>query len=123
MPDDRDILRTLGNVCILADTWIKQDTPKLYSVEPGSDEAYYMLVAMCFDLARKMQWLFEVTYGFGPFADPKVAKQLRDDSERINAQGLSWEQRAERVERIVLKRYERIGPKYKKLLQDILEEK
>jgi hypothetical protein len=123
MPDDteriRDIMRALGNICILADTWPKRKTKKLRDLDPKSPEAFYMLATICFDLARKMEYLSEVTFGFGENADRKVARDMYNDYERINKEGLSWEERANIVEGIVLERYGKYESRYDKLVDRI----
>jgi hypothetical protein len=109
--------RALGNICIIADGSMKHSTSKLQSVQPGSVEAYYMVAAFCFDLARKMDYVFKATEGFAEHADRDLAREVkRDNNSLYQEREVDWKTLAERAEGILLRLYNEIHERHEDLL-------
>jgi hypothetical protein len=106
----------IGNVAIVCEKSTSVRRPKLDSVKVGSNEAFYMLAAFCFDLSRKMNYLYRAAREFAPDADPALARQLIVDNEAINAEGLSWEQRARAAEVILRRTVEELTDEHDRVL-------
>jgi hypothetical protein len=114
---DSEALRTaMGNVAIICEKSTSVRRPKLESVKIGSEEGYYMLAAFCFDLSRKMNYLYRAAREFAPQADPALARQLIQDNNAINAHGLTWEQRARAAEAIMLRTVEELTDEHERVL-------
>ena len=64
-------------------------TPKLASVAPNSEEGFYLLATYCFDLTRKMKYLFDATKDFGAFADPAFKARAFQATDAINSPNLN----------------------------------
>jgi hypothetical protein len=115
-PDDiedlEEIERSLGNLCLIADRPITHLRRKLPQVEPGSAESFYLCAAYCFDLQRKLEYTYIALRQFAGRADPRLARRLEADESVLNAKGLTWKQRAQRAERIMLKLYREIGQEH-----------
>ena len=90
-------------------------------VKPGSEEAFYLLATYCFDLQRKFEYLFRATRKFALKGDPALARELLRDEQRINANGLTWKQRAMRAEARMLELQKAIGPDHLRLLQQVAQ--
>ena len=88
-------------------------------VTPGSEDAFYMLAAYCFDLQRKMEYLYLVTRPYGESGDPDAAEERLADQLYINEPGLSWKQRAFRAEARMLELRRRIGDDHRELLRRV----
>jgi hypothetical protein len=118
MPDDFDEIKaTLGALCGLGDTPVRRLSPKLNSVEPGSVEAFYMVATFCFDLQRKLEYMCKATLEYESRMDSGLAREILADNEALQAEGLSWKQRAELAEEIMLRLYREVGPQHEKGLQ------
>lgn len=78
-------------------------------VRAGSEESFYLLATYCFDIQRKLEYMYKATRAFARHGDPKLARQLLADERRINAPGLSWKQRALRAEARMLELQREIG--------------
>jgi hypothetical protein len=115
--DTASIRQALGDLCLIYDESVHQYRPKLATVEPGSIDAYYMLAAFCFDLARKMEYMYKATRRFAEYADAAPAAQVLADNKRINAPGRSWKQVAETTEGILLRLARQIVPEHRRLLE------
>ncbi len=111
------ILEALGDLCLIYDTPVHGLRAKLATVTPGSTDAFYLLAAYCFDLARRMEYVYKVTRRFARFADGAIAAEVLRDNERINAPGRSWKEVAETAEGILLHLAREIVPEHKRLLQ------
>ncbi|MGZ8415298.1 MAG: hypothetical protein ACXW61_12510 [Gemmatirosa sp.] len=88
-------------------------------VKVGTEEAFYLLATYCFDLQRKMEYLYKATRAFAPFGDPVIARQLLADERHINAPGLTWKQRALRAEARMLDLQREIGLEHRRLLEQV----
>jgi len=109
----------LANIAIIAERSTTGKTPKLDAVDIHSDEAYFMLAAFCFDLSRKMNYLFKATQEFGLQGDPELAQQFIEDNDAINRSGLSWEQRARTAEAIMRRSVEELAEQHQRLLMEV----
>src|SRR4051812_13965060 len=78
-------------------------TRKLDSVEIGSPDSVYMVAAFCFDLFRRMQYMYRLAQPFDDLIPPETAREILADHDSMNADGLSWRERAERAETIMLR--------------------
>ena len=78
-------------------------TKKLQSVEIGSPDSVYMVAAFCFDLVRRMQYMYRLAQPFAELIPPETAREILADHETINGAGLTWRERAERAEEIMLR--------------------
>jgi hypothetical protein len=109
----------LANIAIIAERSTTGKSPKLDAVKIHSDEAYFMLAAFCFDLSRKMNYLFRATREFGPQGDPELAQQFIEDNDAIDRPGLTWEQRARAAEAIMRRSVEELGEQHQSLLIEV----
>jgi len=112
----------LGSICLLIDSVQHTRNPKLASVEPGSVKGFYMLAALCFDAARKMEYMFKATRQFAEAADPALAREVLNDNEAVKkAAGRDgdWQKTAEALETIVLRLYNQVGEDHDRLLRRI----
>jgi hypothetical protein len=109
----------LANIAIIAERSTTRTSAKLEAVKIPSDEAYFMLAAFCFDLSRKMNYLFKATREFGLQGDPELAQQFIEDNEAINKTGLTWEQRARAAEAIMLRSVQELGEEHERLLVEV----
>jgi hypothetical protein len=106
----------LGNVCIATSSNPTRKTPKLRAARPGSEEAYYMLAAFCFDLTRKVKYIFDATKEFGIYADPAFKQRALAATEAINDSSLTtWKQRAELAETLMHEMYDATSSDYAEL--------
>jgi hypothetical protein len=120
MQDDRDtdaMKRALGGIALVMEQVVRHNNPKLASVVPGSVDAYYMLATFCFDLSRKVNYAFKATRAFASHADPALAREVLADYERLNADDLTWKERAERAEEIIVRQWTEIGAEHERLLK------
>jgi len=78
-------------------------TSKLASVEVGSPDSVYMVAAFCFDVMRRLQYMYKLARPFAYQIPPDVAQEILADHDAINADGLSWRERAEAAEQIMLR--------------------
>jgi hypothetical protein len=116
----RDSVETaIGNIAIISEKSTTGSSPKLESVKIGSDESYYMLAAFCFDLSRKVNYLFKGTRDFAPEADPELAQRLIEDNEAISESGLTWAERARRAEAIMLRSAGELGEQHERVLNEV----
>lgn len=113
----------LGGACLALD-WIQiKRRSKLDSVTPGSIEAYYMLAAYVFDLARKNEYVYKATREFALRADPKLAAEIKRDNEALDALSGKWEAAARKAEDIMLRLYGEIGEEHERLLNQVAEQR
>jgi hypothetical protein len=101
-------------------------SPKLASVEPDQTEAYYLLATYCFDLQRKMQYLYRILnrlahrvadQGLEDDRLREIARELLADEERLNGPGMTWRQRAEGMERRMIELHAAIEKDREELLK------
>jgi hypothetical protein len=108
----------LGNLCIIVDGSQQHETRKLDSVEPGSVEAYYMVAAFCFDLARKLDYVFKATKAFADHADGDLAREVKADYDVLYDRRVkTWKERAERAEEVLLRLYDEVAKDHDRLLE------
>jgi hypothetical protein len=122
MPHDCKGCETaLGNLAIISEKSTTRTSRKLDAVKPRSDDAFFMLAAFCFDLSRKMNYFFRATREFGLEADPDLARLVLEDNEAINANGLTWEERARAAEAIMIRSVYELGEEHERLLAKVAE--
>lgn len=92
-------------------------TKKLESVEVGSQESFFLLATYCFDLSRKLEYLSKVALPFAEHIPPVIAREILEDTDRINAPGGTWETRARAAEEIMLRLHEEIGEESRQALE------
>jgi len=108
--------RALGSICLLADSIPRKTMPKL-TVEPGSKEGFYMLAAYCFNLSRKMEYVFKATREFGREADSALAREIKTTGDAIyGSPHTSWQEIAEKEEGALLRLFKEIEAEHDKLL-------
>jgi hypothetical protein len=88
-------------------------------VAAGSEEAFYLLATYCFDLQRKMEYIYRVAQAYGRRGDPALAVDLLRDERAINAPGLTWKQRALRAEARMLQLQDQVGSRHMQLLEEL----
>lgn len=114
--------RVLGTISLIGDRPVKLNSPKLQSTEPGTDNDLIWLVATyCFDLQRRMEYVFKAAEDFAIHADPDLAREIQADSRSLNEEGLSWKQRAQRAEAIMIRLYNEVETRHETLLRDVAE--
>jgi hypothetical protein len=87
----------------------KRSTPKLATVEVGTPDSYYLLATYCFDLSRKLMYLSKVATPFSDSVPAELAQEILSDTDAINAPGLTWRQRAETAETIMLRLHDELN--------------
>lgn len=92
-------------------------TKKLDSIQVGSPESFYMLATYCFDLSRKLEYLSKVSLPYAEHIPPAIAREMLEDTERISAADVPWEERAKAAEEIMLRLHEEIGAEAKQALE------
>jgi hypothetical protein len=110
----------LGAIGAAANRPVRRLSPKLSSVEAGSVEGFYMLATFCFDLQRKLEYVCKANLDYISRMDPELAREIVTDNETIGADGLSWRERAERAEEIMLRLHREIGAQHEQGLQQAL---
>ena len=109
----------VGGIALVSEKTTTWKTAKLDSVKIPTDEDYYMLATFCFDLSRKMNYLFRATREFASDGDQDLARQLIADNDAINAKGLSWEQRARIAEGIMLRTVNELWEEHEQALRNV----
>ena len=118
MPNDiEEIQSMLGAIGGCLDRPVRSRSPKLNSVQPASEEAFYMLATFCFDLQRKLEYVTKATLKFEAQMDRELAQRIISENDTINAEGLTWRQRAELAETATRKLHEEIGDQHEKGLR------
>ena len=101
MPDNTEAV--LGTLCVGVRPPPKGLTPKLASLAGEKlPESFYLLAAYCFDAQRKLLYLSKVALPFAESIPPDLARQIQQDTERIN-QPDTWRQRAQEAEEVMLR--------------------
>ena len=109
----------IGNIAVISEKSTTGSSAKLDSVKVGAPESYFMLAAFCFDLSRKVNYLFRGTRDFALEADPELAQQLLEDNDAINEPGLTWEERARRAEAIMARSVQELGEEHDRVLHGV----
>jgi hypothetical protein len=92
-------------------------TSKLGSVEVGSPDSVYMVAAFCFDVMRRLQYMYKLARPYADQIPPNVAQEILADHDAINADGLSWQQRAETAEQIMLRLHNELAGQWEQNLR------
>ncbi len=106
----------LGDIAIAGNVPVKHESDKLASVQPNSEEGFYMLATYCFDLQRKMEYLFKATQEYAGQARPALAKQIKAHNDSIHADGISWQERAKRAQAAMIQLYLEVRADHEKAL-------
>lgn len=111
--------KALGTISLIADTPPKLQSPKLQSTEPGygDNDPVYLALTYCFDLMRRMEYVFKATKAFALSADPELAREIQADNEAINRDGLTWKERSGKAEEIMIRLYTEVGEEHERLLK------
>jgi hypothetical protein len=115
--ESHSVERALGDIAIISEKSVTHVAPKL-TVSLHSDEFLFMLATFCFDLSRRMDYLWKATKGFAGQAGQELAREVLKDNEAINAPGLPWKERAERAEQIMLRLAAQIGKEHDRAMRD-----
>jgi hypothetical protein len=94
-------------------------TPTDVPVKPLTEEGFYLLATYCFDLERKMEYIYRSTHAFALKGDPALAKELLNDERTINVPGVTWKQRSMLAEARLRALYRQIGPEHMRLLEEV----
>jgi hypothetical protein len=66
------------------------------------EEAVYILATFCFDLTRKMEYIYKALAPYALQADPALAREIFNDNEEMNRAKLSgWKAAAETGQRLI----------------------
>lgn len=121
--DTTRIEKALGNLALMADQSVKQQSPKLSLPQiNGLDDVTAMLATYAFDLARRMEYLYLATAEFGPKGSPKLARRLRKERALLNegtVKTVSWQKRARRAQSLLLKAHAEVGAAHDRLLERV----
>jgi hypothetical protein len=88
-------------------------------VRPNTEEGFYLLATFCFDLERKMEYLYRATRAFALQGNPAIARELLADQESFNVEGLTWKERAKRSEARLRELQRKFGPEHERLLRQV----
>ena len=116
MSHEDQVVRALADIAVISERTTTHKSAKLGTVSPGSAEFDFMLAAFCFDLSRRLHYLFKATREFGPQADPALAGEVLADNDAINAPGLTWQRRAEVAEEIMRRLAAELGDEHDRLV-------
>jgi hypothetical protein len=83
-------------------------TEKLASVKVGEPESFYMLATYCFDLSRKLQYLSKAARPFMEHIPADLEQEIEKDTQQINGPNMSWKDRAEVAEKIMLRLHDEL---------------
>ncbi len=123
--DASQIRKALGNLALMADQSVKQQSPKLsFPQLDGLDEVTAMLVTFAFDLQRRMEYLFLATAEFAPEGTPGLARRLKQEYAYLNegtVDTVPWQERAKRAHELLLKLHAEVGPTHDRVLEDVAE--
>lgn len=105
----------LGSVAIIVDQIPHMFDNKLKGLKPGSDDAFYMLAAFCFNVSRKLEYFFLATKEFGQDADRAIALRLKRDRDELASAGTDWHSIAVKEEELMRRIYGEIKDDYEAL--------
>lgn len=121
--DTTRIKTALGNLALMADQSVKQQSPKLSLPQiEGLDEVTAMLVTYAFDLARRMEYLYLATAEFGPEGSPALARRLQEERAHLNegtVESIPWQERARRAHQLLLELHAEVAEAHDRLLNDV----
>jgi hypothetical protein len=123
MAEDLDSLRAeiqeirsaLGALCVLSEGSVHKLRPKLEGVDPNTPEAFYMLAAFCFDLSRKLDYIFLAMRRFAEETHPAFARRVLSDNGEAYGDP-DWEATARRTEEVFLRVLREIHEEHERLL-------
>jgi TPP-dependent indolepyruvate ferredoxin oxidoreductase alpha subunit len=106
-------------LCQIVDDSHHHEGPKLKTVNPNSPEAFYMLAAFCFDLSRKLDYVFLALRRFceGAHTDKRFARRVLRENEEVYRSRDSWEQAARDTEKVFLRVMREIRNDHQRLLK------
>lgn len=111
--------RALGGISLAADDVQTGAGSKLATLREGTDDDHtWMLTAYCFDLARKLEYVYKAAREFAAFADPALAREIRTDNQAIG-EAATWRARAEAAEEILIRIRSEIGDEHHALLDQV----
>jgi len=102
----------LGAMAIIVDQIPKMSSNKLKGIKPGSDEAFYLLAAYCFNLSRKLEYFFLALREYAPEAERAVVQRLQRDREELVKVGSEWKSIAEKEEELMRRIFDEIKDDY-----------
>lgn len=111
----------LGSMSVVVDQIPKMSSNKLKGIKPGTDEAFYLLAAYCFNLSRKLEYFFLAAREFGAEADPAVVQRLKRDRDALARAGSDWRAIAETEEELMRRLYDDIKDDYDALWRRVAE--
>lgn len=107
-PSSTSIERAFGNVYVVANGVKTRNLPKLEPLQNNPQEQLYLALTYVFDLQRKFEYVCKVLEEFAPFADPNLARRIRDEDAQLNDTNLSWAQRAPLAEQFMQDLYNNV---------------
>lgn len=112
---------TLGSMCLVIDYPPHGITPKLGSVEPGTDAAFYFLATYCLDMARKLDYVFLATEPYAAEANPELIRRVKTTNRTIYAENpdrspKTWEETARLVDQAFFEIIKEIVPRHTRLM-------
>jgi hypothetical protein len=111
----------LGAMAVVVDRIPTMTKNKLLGIKPGSDEAFYLLAAYCFNLSRKLEYFFLAAKEFGLDADRAVVQRLQRDRDELARAGSEWREIAEKEEELMRRLYDDIKNDYETLWKRLTE--
>lgn len=111
----------LGAMAIIVDQIPKMSSNKLKGIKPGTEEAFYLLAAYCFNLSRKLEYFFLAAREFGIDADRAVVQRLKRDRDELARAGSEWRAIAEKEEELMRRLYDEIKDDYEALWKRVSE--
>jgi hypothetical protein len=111
----------LGAMAVVVDRIPTMTKNKLLGIKPGSDEAFYLLAAYCFNLSRKLEYFFLAAREFGLDADRTVVQRLKRDRDELARAGSEWRAVAEKEEELMRRLYGEIKDDYEALWNRVAE--
>jgi hypothetical protein len=116
--DVKRIRSALGTLCICVEGSQHEKTDKLDSVDMDSRETFYMPAAFCFDISRKLDYIFMTMRPFADDADRGIARRVLSDNEKAYKRGMRWEEAARTTERVFLKVLREMHDEHEQLLRE-----
>ena len=96
----------LGTIGLIANDILKRNSPKIQDYAANTEDHLWMVTAYVFDLARRMELIFQANEKFlkgkVPSADRALARKISAQNEQLQADGMSWEERARLAEQLML---------------------
>ena len=114
--DVKRIRRALGTLCIVVEGSEHKKRGKLESVRMNTLDTFYMPAAFCFDLSRKMDYIYLAMREFVEDANTDIAKRVLNDNGKAYKDNLTWEESAQETERVFLNVLREIHDEHERLL-------